>query len=50
MGGEQIEVDRFEVRDSMLGETFTLRAGRAGTYTLENSDFGTNSQERWVRL
>ena len=39
-GGEQIEVDRFEVRDSMLGKTFTLIAGRAGTYTLENSDFG----------
>ena len=39
-GGEKIEIDRFEVRDSMLGETFTLTAGRAGTYTLENSDFG----------
>ena len=39
-GGEQIEVDRFEVRDSMLGETFTLTAGRAETYTLENPDFG----------
>ena len=39
-GGEQIEVDRFEVRDSMLGEAFTLTAGRADTYTLENSEFG----------
>lgn len=39
-GGERIEVDRFAVRDSMLDETFTLTAGRSGTYTLENSDFG----------
>lgn len=39
-GGELIEVDRFEVRDSMLGEAFTLTAGRSGTYTVENSDFG----------